>query len=94
MQAKDIPDHVILNIVRQHNEGSVPDYVIDWGGTREPVTITGERWCLIWDLEERMPDYPSKVILAKCKSLIRRGKMHGCTCGCRGDFFLDGYGWY
>jgi hypothetical protein len=73
MQAKDIPDFRILNLVRVFNEGGY--------------------WCLTYDLEELLPDYPPKVILAKCRSLIRRGRMAGCTCGCRGDFYLDGYGW-
>lgn len=27
-------------------------------------------------------------VIAKLASLVRRGLMDGCTCGCRGDFFL------
>lgn len=95
MQAKDIPDEKILAIVREFNEGNrLPRFI------RREAFLTeyewnaeGPRWCLTFDLEERMPDIPPKVILAKCRSLIKRGKMHGCPCGCRGDFYLDGYGW-
>jgi hypothetical protein len=72
MQAKDIADDTILNIVRG-------------------VNVETGRWCLIWDLEERLPGVPRKVILAKCRSLIKRDKLDGCTCGCRGDFRFEGY---
>lgn len=43
-------------------------------------------WTNRWQLEESLPQYPPKVILAKCASMIRRGILDGCTCGCRGDF--------
>lgn len=34
-----------------------------------------------------MPDgTPAKVALAKMRSLIKRGLVSGCPCGCRGDF--------
>lgn len=29
---------------------------------------------------------PVKVVRAKARSLIRRGVIAGCACGCRGDF--------
>lgn len=29
---------------------------------------------------------PDKLILAKMNTLIRRGLVRGCTCGCRGDY--------
>lgn len=29
---------------------------------------------------------PPKVVLAKLKSMVKRGILTGCTCGCRGDF--------
>lgn len=32
------------------------------------------------------PGMPWKVVLAKARSLIRRGLIDGCDCGCRGDF--------
>lgn len=51
------------------------------------------RWALIWDFEDILPDVPHKVIRAKCKSLIRRKLLQGCTCGCRGDFFIPGGQW-
>lgn len=31
--------------------------------------------------------FPPKVVLAKARILIdRRGTLHGCPCGCRGDW--------
>lgn len=41
----------------------------------------------IWDLRDRL-EFPEKVVLAKARSLIRRGVIGGCGCGCRGDFVL------
>lgn len=38
------------------------------------------------------PDAPYKVMLAKMSSLIRRGLVSGCDCGCRGDFELTAAG--
>jgi len=32
--------------------------------------------------------YPTKVVKAKLNSLIKRGLVSGCICGCRGDFIL------
>lgn len=33
-----------------------------------------------------MPAAPPKLVLAKMKSMINAGLVHGCPCGCRGDF--------
>jgi hypothetical protein len=85
MQAKDIPDETILGIVMAANEGSL--------GSRIPGLPNYPRWCLIYDLEERLPSFPPKVILAKCRSLMKRRLMHGCGCGCRGDFYVCGSQW-
>lgn len=43
-------------------------------------------WTMWWDVTERL-GFPPKVVLAKARTLIvRRGTLHGCDCGCRGDF--------
>lgn len=44
------------------------------------------RWTFIEDLEIYYPMLPAKVLLAKCRSMIKRGVIRGCACGCRGDF--------
>ncbi len=41
-----------------------------------------------WDLQEMLPQYPWKVVLAKLYALRRREFITGCACGCRGDFLL------
>lgn len=46
------------------------------------------RWSSWFDVRDRMPDVPPKVALAKLKSMVKRGVIKGCTCGCRGDFEL------
>lgn len=40
----------------------------------------------IWDVADRLPSFPEKVVRAKLSSMIKRGVIDGCTCGCRGDF--------
>jgi hypothetical protein len=70
VKASDIPDKAILDVI-----------------DAMPVTQYGyKRWALVRDLEAVLPEYPRKVILAKCRSLIKRKIIDGCTCGCRGDF--------
>ncbi len=36
----------------------------------------------------RFPEFPEKVVRAKLHALLRRKLIHGCCCGCRGDFTL------
>jgi hypothetical protein len=38
-----------------------------------------------WKMAEALV-VPIKVLRAKAASLIRRGVIEGCSCGCRGDF--------
>lgn len=45
-------------------------------------------WTNTSDLEERVPGFPPKVLVAKAGQLIKRKMLSGCTCGCRGDFEL------
>lgn len=42
----------------------------------------------IWELSAALPEFPYKVIRAKCDQMIRKGRLRGCACGCRGDFQL------
>jgi hypothetical protein len=94
VKAADIPDDAILDIVRMFNEGRQPPQTLTWkhrDDMPDQILEPAPAWCLIWDLEERLPQYPRKVIMAKCRSLIRRGLLTGCTCGCRGDFELPEY---
>ena len=43
----------------------------------------------IWHITKALPDIPEKVIMAKLRSMKRRGVIWtGCMCGCRGHFEL------
>lgn len=48
----------------------------------QPWTIGASRW----EIHEFFPNVPEKVLLAKLSKMVRRGKLMGCACGCRGDF--------
>lgn len=55
------------------------------------------RWSMWWDVADRL-GFPPKVVLAKARTLIvKRGIVHGCYCGCRGDWHradqCKGRGW-
>jgi hypothetical protein len=84
VKASDIPDEVFIAavatcMVRQAEE---------WGRP--------SAWCHRQDVTAELSqvmgvDVPWKVVLAKAAKLIKRKRMDGCTCGCRGDFDLRGY---
>lgn len=40
------------------------------------------------DFEEALPDVPCKVIMAKLRQMVSKGRIGGCACGCRGDFLF------
>ena len=73
MQCKDIPDKPILQFL-----GSLNGDWANWFGNDYANSVT-----------RAMPvDTPPKLALAKMRMLMRRGLVHGCPCGCRGDFVL------
>lgn len=43
-------------------------------------------WATLGDIQAAMPTYPPKVVTTKLASMVRRGVIYGCACGCRGDF--------
>jgi len=59
--------------------------ILDYVGM---INTTEGRWTHRRDFADILPDVPPKVILAKCRSLIKRKLLEGCACGCRGDFQL------
>lgn len=44
------------------------------------------QWSSLSDIQKLLFNFPSKMVLAKLKSMVKRNILHGCTCGCRGDF--------
>ena len=43
---------------------------------------------MVWDIEKKFADTPSKVVRAKLKQLLKRDLLDGCPRGCRGDWRL------
>ena len=39
-----------------------------------------------WDIYEKFPTFPEKVVQAKLRTMVKKGRLEGCACGCRGDF--------
>jgi hypothetical protein len=75
LQAKDIPDQVVIDAV-------VSQYGVHGGNGPNNGLASSS----LWDVQRVLSDYPPKVVLAKLASLIERGMLDGCACGCRGDF--------
>jgi hypothetical protein len=80
MQAKDIPDVPVLEFLNQH--------VGEWCNwvdlkTESTFEIRYQGRSVLHAMPEGTV---SKLALAKMKSLIKRGLVDGCACGCRGDF--------
>lgn len=42
----------------------------------------------LFDIEQDpvLQQFPSKVIRAKLRQMVAKGRLNGCACGCRGDF--------
>lgn len=78
MQAKDISDESVLAAIeRVAKPGSTDGYM--------GLAPSASRWDIAWQLGG---DLPEKVLLAKLRTMVRRGVLEGCTCGCRGDFHI------
>lgn len=78
-QAKDVPEALVLAALALR-AGHVGVYQPDvacppWAWQDEIVGMAPE-----------LAAFPSKVLLRKLGSMARRGVIHGCDCGCRGDW--------
>lgn len=103
VQAKDISDEAVIGLVRACDEARCNgDETWGWHGGRpgyqrppeheaalgkQPKEPTGH-WANRFDICKALGNPPEKVVLAKLRSLIKRGLLAGCACGCRGDFEL------
>ena len=43
-------------------------------------------WLTIWDIQQALPNFPMKVILAKLRRMVSKRHITGCPCGCYGGF--------
>ena len=81
-QAKDLPEAALLAAL-DRVQGKMQREDEYWASLpRNKV------WGNLWMLLEELPEFPHKVVLAKLKHLVQRRVLDGCTCGCRGDFYL------
>lgn len=78
MNCKDIPDEPILQFLAGPFDNWPVAGKATWFGSDCPNSVT----------HAMPPGTPPKQALAKMASMIRRGLVEGCTCGCRGDFRL------
>jgi hypothetical protein len=76
MQCKDIPDEEFLLAVKFT---PTPD-------GRYDLHLWRMRWDVQATLEAVRGPIPTKLFLAKASKLIVADKLHGCDCGCRGDY--------
>ena len=60
--------------------------IYNCGGTSE------FNWAWTMDIFPALSNFPEKVVLAKLRKAIKKGLAKGCTCGCRGDFYLTDQG--
>jgi len=79
IQAKNISDQKMLDVILK-----VQNRMLREGWNDVPVE---EVWANRSYIDEELSDIPSKVVLAKLRSMVKRNIIHGCACGCRGDFY-------
>lgn len=103
MKAADITDAAFLDAMRTAHVLRPGWWVTRWDtqavleGHTEFARSMGIGDLLDWPLnfKTEWPEFaiPEKVFLAKSRTLIRRGLIDGCACGCRGDFTIIGEDW-
>lgn len=83
MQAKDVSDKTILEYLSLFQG----QWTSLWNGhfKNSPDPVNDVYYAM-------PPNTPTKVALAKMKSLYKRGLVGGCACGCRGDFEITDKG--
>jgi hypothetical protein len=86
MQSKDIPEVPILEFLNKHI-GEWCNWVSLEVEAKFELKYQGR------SVLHAMPEGTAgKLALAKMRSLIKRGLVSGCACGCRGDFEITDEG--
>lgn len=73
MKASDLSEEAILSVLRAR-PGVLHTHLPPYGDPTPRV------------YDPTQPTAPEKVLLAKLRSMARRGLIDGCGCGCRGDW--------
>lgn len=88
MQAKDLDDKVILKCLAQFQ-----GQWCTWGEKEYCDPKTGMPYMPNIQLKTYPQSVvPTKVFLAKMRSLMKRKLVGGCPCGCRGDYEITDKG--
>lgn len=88
MKCSDIEDYpILIAIANRQYYSSFGSTLHDlahvmWENVDYDIAVTG---CSNYDDLEVLP---YNLVKAKMRRLIKRGLVHGCACGCRGDFTL------
>ena len=84
MQCKDIPTRPILQFLDELGQWGTWFWVEagDYADRPEYESKPAN------SVRRAMPKVPDKLCRAKMASLMRRGLIDGCPCGCRGDYEL------
>lgn len=84
MQSKDIPDDLFIQAVAECSVAAAERW--------NSPTAWADRFDVgDWLTEHMGTEVPEKVVLAKARKVMDKGRMDGCGCGCRGDFDLRGF---
>ncbi len=83
MQCKDIPDEPILRMLARN---------VGWCYCFDPGDQHASSYSSSNVMEVMPRGIARKLAIAKMGMLIRRGLADGCTCGCRGDFYITDKG--
>lgn len=93
MQCKHIPTLPVLEFLRDLPWLDCGSYRVQRTGTWFGIDNVGRGALFTNSVQHGMPpDVVDKLALAKMRSLIAKGLVDGCDCGCRGDFTLTDKG--
>jgi hypothetical protein len=81
VQAKHVPELAILQAMARHADGKW------WTHWPYNMDDPGDPWSLLTAVPE-LAAFPDRVLRAKLGTLVRRGLLDGCDCGCRGDWVI------
>jgi hypothetical protein len=89
---RDIPDHPVLQFLEMLDQGMITSVY----NTGQGIQIQHPKTACAFEgfansIFNPLPyggSYPKKLLWTKVKSMVKRGLIDGCTCGCRGDFEL------
>ena len=83
MQAKNITDDAMITAIHTAQARLARDQ--PYWASKDSTAV----WAPLWYVEEAVSGAPPKVVLAKLRSMVKRGLILGCACGCRGDFRFE-----